>query len=256
MKVRFTCILTLACFFCFGQKAKVEQKGVLYHQEFSLGFRLNSAGWAAYGDIGKQLTVSKKRVYRIELIELKHQKEFKQPTVFSSSGFTSSPTSKPYYFGKQNSFYALQVGYGHSRMIADKPLKNGVAVGYAYSFGPTLGILKPYYLEVIHEMDNSGRYFIESEKYDAENADKFLDPFSIYGASGFSYGMNEISFLPGIHGRFGLNFDWAVYDDVIKQFEVGLSLNAYYKKVPIMITEKNNQFFGNLYLSFQLGRKW
>lgn len=194
---------------------QIEKKGIIYHDQFSLGFRLNTNGWGLFGDIGKQLTVDKIRMYRIEFMELKHPKEFKQPSLGSYSPPSSSTSqSKPFFYGKRNNFYVLHFSYGFAKILAEKPLKNGVALSYNYLVGPSIGLLKPYYLSVKHE-----DIFLD-ERYDPANPQKFLDPFSIYGASGFSYGLNELSILPGIHGKFGISFDWAVYDDIVKVIEI------------------------------------
>ena len=243
----------------FAQRSdvEIEKKGIIYHDEFSIGFRLNTFGWGIFGDVGKQLTVDKKRYMRFEFIELKNPKEFKQPSVAPYTISGSQFQSKPFYFGKQNNFYSVHFSYGFSRVIAEKPSKNGVAVSYNYMFGPAIGILKPYYLDVIYEVNDQPIMFIlERQRYSETNKDVFLDPSKIGGASGFSYGLSEISFVPGIQAKFGLSFDWAVYDDVVKVIEVGISVDAYPKKVPILIIENNPMVFANLYLSVQLGRKW
>ena len=54
----------------------------------------------------------------------------------------------------------------------------------------------------------------------------------------------------------GFAFDWAQSDDAIKSLEVGATLDAYYKKVPIMILENNALLYPNIYLSLQFGKKW
>ncbi|MGB3077102.1 MAG: hypothetical protein WBB36_17390, partial [Chitinophagales bacterium] len=116
--------------------------------------------------------------------------------------------------------------------------------------------LKPYYLDLLYPVDNSTTYRILSERYSEENASKFLDWFSIYGGSGFGYGIGQIKFIPGVHIKTGLTFDWASYDDFIKTLQVGISFYAYYKKITIMLIENNQQFYPNLFLSLQFGKKW
>ena len=83
-----------------------------------------------------------------------------------------------------------------------------------------------------------------------------MDATSIYGASGFSIGFNEIKFAPGIFAKSGFNFDWATYDDFVKAMEVGLGTEIYLKEIPILISENNKPYFVYLYLSLQFGKKW
>jgi hypothetical protein len=53
-----------------------------------------------------------------------------------------------------------------------------------------------------------------------------------------------------------LNFDWAQNEDALKALEVGITLDAYYKEVPLMVLKNNAQLYPNLYLSLQFGKKW
>jgi hypothetical protein len=141
-------------------------------------------------------------------------------------------------------------------MIAEKAEKSGVEVGLKVLGGVSLGVLKPYYLNVLYPTDNSNNYTIKTIRYSDETADKFLDWFSIYGGAGFIYGFDHIRFIPGIHLKSGLNFDWAQGEDAIKGLEAGITFDAYYKEVPIMILDKNAQFYPNIYISLQFGKKW
>ena len=85
----FSFSLFLLAFQTFAQDINTtEKKGVIYSDEFSMGLRFNTLGWAFFADRGKILQVDKKRIYRIEFTELKHPKEFKQPTLLSSTALS------------------------------------------------------------------------------------------------------------------------------------------------------------------------
>lgn len=221
---------------------------LLRTEEASGGIRLNTQGWTIYGERGKNVTYYKKIIYQFELGEYKHPKQAKQSV---NTSLTSN--SRPYFFGKQNNFYILHANIGVRRHIGEKAEKSGVEVNYVYMGGATLGILKPYFINVVSK-DNNAPF--ESIQYTGLNEEQFLDWSGIYGASGFTKGVGKSKLLPGLHGKLGLNFDWSSYSDLLKSIEVGLALDVFYKKVPLMVTQKNSFYFLNLYLSAQLGRKW
>src|SRR6185503_2094987 len=79
---------------------------------------------------------------RVELTEIKHQKEEKVP---SGGGLVFG---NPFIYGKQNNFYQLNLGIGQQWIIGQKGNKNGVAVSLVYEGGLALGLLRPYYIEV------------------------------------------------------------------------------------------------------------
>ena len=66
--------------------------------------------------------------------------------------------------------------------------------------------------------------------------------------------MDEIELIPGIHTKFGLSIDYSKNDRLINAIEVGASIDAYLKEVPIMATEKNNQIFVALFISYRFGK--
>jgi hypothetical protein len=232
-----------------------ELKGIIYSTELSGGISVHTSGWGIFADLGKRDELKKKTIYQFEFTQIHSSKEVKQTIDFGFSPFgINSP--KPFIYGKQNNFYLLNAAIGRQLMLAERAERSGVEVGLKLLGGVSLGLLKPYYLDLLYPVDNTTQYRILSEKYSEENASTFLDWFSIYGGSGFAYGLDEIKFIPGAHLKAGLNFDWATYDDFLKALEVGVIFDAYYKKVPIMIIEKNQQFFPNLYVSLQFGKKW
>jgi len=219
------------------------------------GIEVHTSGWGFFMNVNHRDELRKKSMWQFEFMQIHSPKEVKQ-TIDFGLAFFGFNSPKPFVYGKQNNLYLLNVTYGKQFMLAEKAEKSGVELGLNILGGLSLGMLKPYYLNVLYPVDNSNTYTIKAIRYTPETAEKFLDWFSIYGGAGFTYGLDEIKFLPGIHLKSGLNFDWAQNDDAIKALEVGVMIDAYYKKVPIMILDDNAQFIPNLYLSLQFGKKW
>jgi hypothetical protein len=236
-----------------GYSQSSEKKGILYSSSVSAGFQLYSKGWNTNLEFTKIKDFRNSTFLKIELGQLKSEKEIRQTLElgFSIAGINSP---KPFVYAKQNNFYNLNILVGKQTMLGERSSKNGVEVSLKYSGGFSLGILKPYYLQLIRPIDNQ-TYYLSIEKYNPEDAAFFIEPNNIYGSAGFSRGLNELKFLTGGQLRAGLNFDWAMYDDFIKSIEVGVVANVYSRRVPIMIISNNKQFFTNFYLGIQFGKK-
>ena len=65
--------------------------------------------------------------------------------------------------------------------------------------------------------------------------------------------MNELAVYPGLHAKFGLSFEYSRYNHLINAIDVSMTVDAFTKKIPIMYTELNNQFFLTLSLSYRFG---
>lgn len=235
-----------------NQSSSAKTKGLVYNHEFSVGAKLTTSGWGLMGDLTKRINMDKKRVYYFEVMFMKHPKELKKINEYNFSLSYDSP--RPFIYGKQNSFFNAKAAYGNKFLIGQKAEKNGFEVNFNYAVGPSIGFVKPYYLEILKNQD--GVLYTSTEKYSDANASYFLDATSIYGYSGFTTGFSEISILAGAFGKAGLNFDWASYDDYVKSLEAGIGAEIYMKDVPMMIVENNKPYFVYLYLSLQFGRKW
>lgn len=228
-------------------------ESLIYDHELSVGVNANTSGMALFVDYSKAMDMNTKRLYRFEIAGINHPKEYKQSNDYVIGPVGYSP--KPYVFGKQNSLIALHVSRGKKILLGDKAEKSGVEVNMIYLYGISLGLVKPYYLDLIYILDGINAQII-SEKYSDSNKDHFLSPQYISGSSSFTNGLNEIKLYPGLHAELGVNFDWANYSDFVKSLEIGIRSDLFYKKVPIMLTESNQALYAALYFSIEFGKKW
>jgi len=243
-----------------NQNVYDDNEGIVYNREFTVDLKLHTNGFALGVNIARLKTYYLTRFFNIEFGEIKHPKEFRQSFDFQ----TQSPkVSRAFVFGKQNNLLVLRGGLGEKRYFSEKARRKGLAVGISYEGGPSLGLLKPYYLELLRPVDNdSGEFAIRSESYSDENAATFLEINRIYGSSGFSKGLSEISIVPGLHGKAAVHFDWGAFDEFVKAMEAGVMVDVFFREVPIMVESplvddaENKPFFINLYLNLQLGKRW
>jgi hypothetical protein len=252
MKLQYILVILLFPAFLVAQThLSADAKGIIYDKENALDFRLHTHGWMIGVDIGKLKTYYKTTFYHLQLGELKHYKESRKSTDFSSS-ISPSTGFRSYVFGKQNYAFALRAGMGIKRYYSEKASKNGVAIAISYSGGLTAAVMKPYYLEIGGAKDVT---FGQAVKYSPETAKNFLDPYRIRGKASLLKGIGESSIIPGAHAQVGIHLDWGAFDEFLRAIEAGIMLDVFPKKLPIMINEENRPFYLNLYVSLQLGKR-
>jgi hypothetical protein len=220
---------------------KQAEEGVLVYRKQSIfGLQGRTNGYGAFYELGRMKTIRKTTTYRIDFNEIKSPKEEK---AFSNSFFGNS-----FIYGKINHFYPVTIGIGQQYMLGQKGNKNGVAVSAVYSGGLSVGLLRPYYIEV---QDIQGDRFI---KYSAQDSAAFVNgPF--IGGGGLSKGWNDIKIKPGAFLKAALRFDYGRFNETVAAIEAGMSIEAYGSKIPIMLFEKEKQLFFQGYISILLGRR-
>jgi hypothetical protein len=152
-------------------------KGIVYNKEFAVGLRMHTNGFSLGVNLGEIKTYYRTRYWHFEIGELQHPKEFRQS--FDTPSTVNGRISRAFKYGKENSLLVLRAAIGEKRYFSEKAKYKGVAVGLSYEAGATLGMLKPYYLEL---RAGDGRASITT-KYSETTAARFLDIWQIQGAS-------------------------------------------------------------------------
>jgi len=250
-----SCLSFFACLTVAGQSQGIKPPatgvGIIYNSETAFNLKLTTNRSFAPGlEFGRLRTYYKTTYYHISIGELKHPKEHRQ-----SAEPRGSRSFRPFVYGKQNNLFMLRGGWGVKRYFSEKAKQKGVAMGVSYAFGPSLGLLKPYYLALCREGTNLGICRVAHEKYSEDNAGIFLDNTKILGASPFTRGFSEMSFLPGGNASIALHMDWGAFDEFVKALEIGLMLDVFAKEAPILVSEENSPFFFNFFVNLQLGKR-
>lgn len=223
-----------------------EEGAIIFQKQTVFGIKLNTDGYGMFLEMGRMKTSRKSNLYSLEIGERKNSKEEKVPPVLGNY-FTN-----PFVYGKINNFYYAKLGFAQQRLIGNKGNKNGVAVSAIYGGGFSAGLLKPYYLKVQDAQTNK----ISDVKYNDKNGAVFLDNLSyVQGSSGFSKGFNEIKVTPGAYAKTALRFDYGRYNELVSAIEVGINVEAYAKKIPVMLLQKQRQLFFNAYAAIEFGRR-
>lgn len=231
--------------------SRQEEEGVLlFRKQNAFGIQLRTNGYGVFYEIGRFKSPRFSNTYLIELTEIKHPKEEKTQT---GNGFVSNS----FVYGKINNFYQFKLGFGQQYILGQKGNKNGIAVMGLYQGGLSLGLLRPYYINI----QEGGQE--KSIKYDPnDSTHKFLNG-PISGSSGLGKGWNELEYVPGAFIKTALRFDFGRYNELIQALQIGVSVDAYSKKIEIMAPRdargseavEPKQIFFQGHIAFVFGRR-
>ena len=218
-----------------------EEEGVIaYKKSFVFGAKLTNDGYGAFIELGRASSVKKSMLYQLEITERKSHKEEKLSNIYSNSS--------PFVFGKINYFYPVKLGVQQQILLGNKSNKNGVSITGNYGGGISAALLRPYYVQV---QQGNQLVFI---KYNSADSTQFLSN-GIYGGPTFSKGWSDLTVTPGLYAKAALRFDYGAYNEVVSAMEIGITGEYYSKKKPMMVYNKQNQFFFGAYFSLIFGKR-
>jgi hypothetical protein len=221
---------------------KQEEEGVLdYNKQSVFGVQLRTNGYGAFYELGRRQTPRWTNLYSAEITEIKHPKEEKL-------GSTENFFSNSFIYGKINNFYQVKLGFGRQYIFGQKGNKNGVAVTGSMNAGLSIGLLKPYYLQVVDGQGNQKSISYEQDSVTFIQGD-------IIGGAGLGMGWSELKVKPGAFAKAALRFDFGRYNESVQALEIGISADFYSQKIPIMVYNDNKQLFYQGHIAFVFGRR-
>lgn len=229
---------------------KQEEEGALIYQKQTVfGAKLNTDGYGIFFEKAKLKTAEKASLWNLELGERRDSKEYKLQA-YDNSGFSSG---NGVIYGKINNFYYLKAGIGQSILIGGKGNRNGVAVSAVYGGGISLGLLKPYYLNILtsNGNDSTVKYMGGGSPTDRN----FINSDSVYSSAGFFKGIGEIKIKPGLHAKAALRFDYGRYNETVSAIEVGLGAEYYFSKIPFLLLVPQHNLFFNAFVAIEFGKR-
>ena len=242
-KISAFIILTFINIQLYSQGEIVEEPKILYKNERSIAGFITSNGYGGDFRYGKRVNARQQILYQVDFMILKHIKEIK----LSNNYFN---TRQNFVFGKINNLFEIKGFIGRQHEIFRKNDKGGISIRYNYNIGPVIGILKPIYYEIVDSID-AQRLIVYTK------IDKFstsIEQTDIMGRATFFKGFNELSIIPGGSIKAGLSFEYSREDIKINALEVGLGLDIFPKKIPILASDRNSNYFINLIVSYRFGR--
>ncbi|MFM7769541.1 MAG: hypothetical protein ACKO8Q_03200 [Bacteroidota bacterium] len=209
-------------YFLLAQDDAQEGKNSFYSYTTQGNLSIRTNGWGGGFSKGWIRRAYKTDLLNVDFYFLKHEKEVKT--------YFQDPSARPYFFGKLNAFYVLNIGYGRKKIITEKMRKSGVQVYRTFGVGGTLGMTRPIYLEILYLDPNFNGYSIETERYDPS----IHYNQNIYGRASNLLGISELKFHPGLNAKFNLGFEYSGFRDGIRAMEVGMGVEVFPKRIEIM----------------------
>ena len=226
------------------------QDGRMYNRdERTFAIQTSSIGSGINFQVGKRIDGFNKRLFFTEFSTIKHSKEIKTQNPYLVDG------NKRFVFGKINSVFDFRFGYGKQKEAFGKHDKGGISIRYFYSGGVSVALSKPVYYNVI----DSIYYDLNYDKiYIATSKHKFSTTVhqvsDIESRAPFFDGFNETKLTPGLFAKFGLSIEYSNTDEIINAIEAGVIVEAFPKKLEIMASDVNDQFFVSLFLAYRFGK--
>jgi hypothetical protein len=218
-----------------------EEGEIVFNKQNVFGVKLLTDGYGITYELGKFKAPRRSLLYQIELSERKHRKEKKLAATVDNQFQINSVV-----FGKTHNFYMLKLGIAQQHVIGGKANKNGVAVSAIYGGGLSVGMLKPYYVDVEDSANNRSR-----KRYPEIIDNSYFE----LGAAGFTVGWNAVKIRPGAYVKTAMRFDYGRLNETVTAIEVGLGAEFYSTKMSQLIYNKEKQFFFNAYVSLLLGKR-
>lgn len=240
--------LTVFCLSAFGQGEIDTQEKILYQNERSISLSLNSNGFGAGFRFGQRKSYLNKTLFDIDFAYIKHPKEVK----ISASPLSYS-SSRKYVYGKTNLFVNLRPSIGFQREIFSKEDRGSIAIKYYAGAGPSIGITKPIYYNFYIISGINGVFYIVDTRVEKFEFERHPGNKEIAGRAPIWKGFDELKLYPGLHVKAGISFEYSTVNRLLNAIEVGSVFDAFTKKIPIMYTHHNNQFFLSLFIIYRFG---
>lgn len=224
---------------------RMEEEGdLIFNRQNVFGIHLASDGYGLSFEKGYFKTPSRTMLYEVELNEKHSPKEHHISA--ETDGFDFSSVV-PY---KANNLYEFKMSVGQQILIGGKGNKNGVAVSALYMGGLTIGMLKPYYLDISNAISGAGN----QQTYGQFAQDSTVGD-QITGAAGFLVGWDELTIKPGLNAKQAMRFDYGRLNTTVAAIEVGVTEEFFSGKMPIMWHTSGSQFFFNAYVAILFGSR-
>ncbi len=212
-----------------------------YSSENVFGLNLNTNAGLIGGVMfrhTKELKTGRYLNLGLELVNIKHPNEVR---------YLSSNTGNVFILGKKNYLFALRPQIGYEFVLFTKGKEDGIQVDAIINGGPTIGIVKPYYIQ-----------YQDSNETTIIPYSTSLMQAGIIGPGGFFHGFNKLKFTPGFHLKTGLSFEFGSFGSGVSGIEVGSLMEAYSQRIDILDISSayptyNRWLFTSLYVNIFFG---
>jgi hypothetical protein len=183
------------------------------------------------------------RYLAVEVVNVKHPKEVQQSVNFSGSRYT---------YGKENYLFVVRPQYGREISLFQRSADEGISINAILAVGPSLGIVKPYFVEV-NEGNNRTRIVAASTLTGA--AGKPGTGAQPTGSGGFFRGFGQSQLAVGANIKAALNFELSAFRNNTTGLEIGFVAELFPQSITIMTNAEKRSFYSSGYVTLFFGSK-
>lgn len=213
------------------------QDGYEYESEFTWGFNKNTSGGLIGGFVFKKsfkMTDRMLQTFGLEIMNVRHPQEVRFNSAYGNF-FT---------FGKKNYLYTFRLQYGRDFILFKKAPQQGVEIKAVFAAGPSIGVEAPYYVEYLKD-DITIR-----AQYNGTMAKE-----NILGPGRLFQGLGDSKIVPGLNIKAAMNFELGIFKSQVTGFEAGVLVDAYTRKIDMMVLAKNYSVYPTLFLTVFFGNR-
>ena len=197
---------------------------------------------------GTLLGMPQYRYLSVEIVNVKHPKEFPTNNGYSGSRFID---------GKENYLFVIRPQYGREVRLFQRTSDEGIAVNGIVAAGPSLGIIKPYYLQVSYGNQ------LRSVPASQVNGLTTATGETVTGSGSFFQGFGESKLTVGLNVKAALSFELSAFRTNTAGVEIGFLAELFPQKIVIIPnttpgsdrTDGNRNFFTSGYITLFFGSK-
>ncbi len=233
-------------FLMMGQrKSATPQKKETQTQSSSWGIGINTnTNSGILGGFSFLKTFKNRSFVNLDLTNTKDYREFDSP--FSYNG-------KTYVEGKLNYLINFRPEYGRQWTLLKQASDGGTSLNGRIATGPTIGIQKPYYVDIVYTDVSSGRSATTSVPM-AKALDNSYNKSIISGEGSFFSGLSQAKFIPGWHLKTALEFKFETLKQNYLAVETGFIVDYFSQPVEILNQTAPRSVYTTGYVTFFFGK--
>ena len=209
------------------------------------GVYIRTSGWGVGAQYFKNLGGKWDLAMGLSAASYKHPKEQKIQSIYKDQ------KGKDFIYDKKNYMYCLSLTAGLSRILLPPSDHNRISIRATAALGPTLALLKPYYVEVAVPI-NPTQAIVNEVPYDASQ----YSYFDIVGQGGYFLGMSEVKAVFGVGWKIGGIVDFSRSTSYIRGVELLFFGDVFIKRPEVMDQTKNKLLFIGGSMGFVIGNGW
>ncbi|WMJ72691.1 hypothetical protein RCC89_05865 [Cytophagaceae bacterium ABcell3] len=235
------CLFLLPLHIAFAQ----EDYEAIYDTETIGGLNLNTNAGLIGGVTFRHSIFIKERHYHTfgaEIVNVRHPQEERR---------TSFSTGNSYVYGKENYMMPLRLFYGRTYILFPKDRDEGVQIDLIVKGGPSLGLLKPYYVLYDYSDRTADQVLIRSVPFNHQRH----RTDNILGHGSFFSGIGDTQVVPGVHFSTSLMLSFMNFNENITGVEAGFNIEAFPRRMNIIPTAHNRWLFSSVFINIVYGRR-